>query len=240
MSLILLNTKSTTPTIEVGSSFIVETASDKSSGWFAFHVPEVKGGPSLSSDSKKYFFPKRAKKRRPRWKMAKNAKAVKSKKWPKSVVSDTVLIEMWSSPGEAEWNSSPVLESPPSTRIEVIADKRKIGQASWRVADPSPKNFDEKLADWMQSIGLEPEPTTFRPAIVHSDRVKISEGGDVYHLPTLFYENVKKWMEEGGGGDRVKRLVPRSAFQGKEEINAWDEQSKLDQVVSFTLSSVRS
>ena len=78
--------------------------------------------------------------------------------------------------------------------------------------------FREKLANWMETVGLGlEEPTTFRPTIVRGDRVQISEGGDVYELPeTLFYENVKKWAvaeeEEEDRNDQVKLPVPRSVF----------------------------
>ena len=163
------------------------------------------------------------------------SKAEKSNHWLNSVISDTVVIEMRSSPSPeeaVEWSRwSPTLESPPSTQLEVFADQRKLGQTDWKIgAKPSrPRNlntidrenlFEQKLANWMQTVGL--EPTTFRPKIVQtqSDRFKLSDvgGNDVYEFPeTLFYENVKKWAEEESNQIQVKRPVPRSgSFYGYE------------------------
>ena len=121
--------------LEVGSSFIVDTAVNTPNGnWFAFQV----SGPNLDSAKSGKYRPRKRRLRKRRKK--KIARAEKSRRADslETVVSETVLIEMGSKVEEGYWTSSPPLESPPSTRLEAFADRRKIGQTDWKIAAREP------------------------------------------------------------------------------------------------------
>ena len=233
--LLIFNAKSAS----VGSSSIVRTVTEKSR-LFPFTEIDVKGGHkvrnqnsvNLSTNSGKHFVPKRARRRRPRRKMAKKefvatraekSRGRHSKDWLNSVISDTVVIEIWSSPGIDMERSLPTPEFRPSKQHEIINDRRKIskkGKTDWEIAakpltqtiksvyqeKPSREKpaYCCKQLDWEIETRIENayelklhRPTTPKPRIAHSEGVKISDDDDVYEFPQiLFYEN-------------VKRLVPR-------------------------------